>query len=193
MNGTGWRSTTDYNWWDWKIGVPKYLIPILLIFEEEFTDVQIRNYLALFDKLVPAPYDTGSNALHTAKYAIGSALLQNDTQKVRKMQNAVESTYLYVDNGRNSKGYAYDASKTKGQGFYTDGSYIFHILHPMNGTYGIEQFELVGPFLSMFAGTAFEVTTPQADNVSEWIYNAFDPLVYPGSMFRMIMASDGAP
>ena len=187
MNGTGWRSTSDYNWWDWKIGSPQYLIPILMILEEDFTAQQIKDFLALFDKLVPVPFDTGSNALNTAKYAIGSALLQNDVKKVIKMQNLVESSYLYVDNGRNIKEYAKAPEKTKGQGFYTDGSYVFHTLHPMNGTYGREQFNLIGPFLSIFAGTAFEITTPQADNVAGWIYNAFDPLIYQGSMFRMVM------
>lgn len=175
IDGTGWHSTSGYNWWDWKIGVPGKLIPILLILEDEFTGQQLKNYLSLFDKLVPVPYGMGSNALNTAKLAVGSALLQNDFKKVIKMQSAVESAYLYVDNGREN-----------GEGFYTDGSYVFHTAHPMNGTYGLEQFQLIGPFLSMFAGTAFEVTTPQKDNMIEWVYNAFDPLVYQGAMFRMV-------
>ncbi len=186
MNGTGWRSTSDFNWWDWKIGSPQYLVPTMIILEDSLTPAMIKDYLALFDKLVPVPYDTGSNALNTALYAIGSALLQNDAKKVIKIQNLVESSYLFVDNGRNPMTCQQDPSKTKGQGFYTDGSYVFHVLHPLNGTYGREQFTLIGPFLSMFAGTAFEITTPQANNVASWIYNAFDPLIYQGSFFRMV-------
>ena len=181
-----WTAPSD-NWWDWKIGTPRRLIPILLIFENELTQKQIQTYLAIFDKMVPVPYDTGSNALNTAKLAIGSALLQNNPNKVIKIQNLVESTYLFVDNNRNASEVTYAPEKSKGQGFYRDGSYVFHYLSPMNGTYGAEQFELIGPFLSMFAGTKFEITTPQAKNIASWIYDAFDPLMYQGSMFRMVM------
>ena len=175
MNGTGWHSTSGYNWWDWKIGSPINLVKSLLIMEDDLTAAEIKNYLALFDKLVPVPYGTGSNALNTAQLAIGSALLQNDGAKVIKMQTAVEDVYLYVDNGRN-----------RGEGFYTDGSYVFHGSHPMNGTYGLEQFQLTGPFVAMFAGTPFEITTPQVDNVTQWVFDAFNPLVYRGAMFRMV-------
>lgn len=175
LNGTGWRNTGEANWWDWQIGTPRSLIPILLIMEDELTQEQIKNYLVLFDKLVPTQRDEGSNALNTAKLAIGSALLQNDYKKVLRIQSGVEYSFIYVDDGRNDS-----------QGFYTDGSYVFHGSHPLNGTYGLEQFQLLGPFINMFAGTKFEITTPQADNISEWIYNAFDPLIYQGAMFRMV-------
>ena len=189
INGTGWRSTTDYNWWDWQIGSPRWLISILMIMEDELTEKEIKNYLALFDKLVPTPVGLGSNAMHTAKLAIGSALLQKDTKKIIRMQNSLDSTYLYVDNGRNAQNALYGdrgPKKKKGEGFYTDGSYVFHTLHPMNGTYGMEHFGLVGPFVAMFEGTALEITAPAVDNISEWIYNAFDPLLYQGAIFRMV-------
>lgn len=174
-NGVGWRDTSAYNWWDWQIGSPKSLIPTLLIMEDEYTKKEITKYLTLFDALVPSIVGDGSNALNTAELAIGSALLQNNYKKVFKIQSGIENVYLYVDNGRN------DA-----MGFYTDGSYVFHIKHPMNGTYGLEQFQLLGPFVNMFKGTKFEITTPQVDNVSEWIENGFEPLIYNGAVFRMV-------
>lgn len=174
-NGTGWRDTSAYNWWDWQIGSPKNFIPTLLIMEDEYTTKELTKYLSLFDALVPSIVGDGSNALNTAELAIGSALLQNNYKKVFKIQSGIENVYLYVDNGRN------DA-----MGFYTDGSYVFHIKHPMNGTYGLEQFQLIGPFVNMFKGTKFEITTPQVDNVSEWIENGFEPLIYNGAVFRMV-------
>lgn len=191
MDGTGWRSTSAFNWWDWKIGSPNALIPIMLIVEDELTAEQKANYLALFDKLVPSTYDVGSNALETGKLAIGSALLQNNPKKVLKVQSALDNLFLYVDNNRNTASQLFgDRCEDRGQGFYTDGSYIYHTLHPMNGTYGMSQFTATGPFLSLFAGTAFEITNPQADNVADWIYNAFEPLIYQGAMFRMVKGRD---
>lgn len=189
IDGTGWRSTADYNWWDWQIGSPRWLVSILMIMEDQLTQKEITDYLSLFDKLVPTPVGLGSNAMHTARLAVGSALLQKDTRKIIRMQNSMEKTLLYVDNGRNAQNMLYGdrgPKKTKGEGFYTDGSYIFHTLHPMNGTYGMEHFALVGPFVSMFEGTPLEMTTPSIDNISDWIYNAFDPLIYQGAIFRMV-------
>ena len=185
--GKGWRSTSDYNWWDWKIGSPAYLVNILMIMEDDLSTSAIKNYLSLFDYLVQIYYGAGSNALNTAKLAIGSSLLQGDAKRLLKAQAAVESVYLYQDNDRNpASGNQNKNAQPKGEGFYTDGSYIFHILHAMNATYGLEQFQITGPFVSMFKDSIFEVRNPQADNMVDWIYNAFDPLVYQGGFFRMV-------
>ena len=185
--GNGWRSTSDYNWWDWKIGSPTYLVNILMIMEDDLTASAIKNYLSLFDYLVQTYYGAGSNALNTAKLAIGSSLLQGDAKRLLRAQAAVESVYLYQDNDRNpASGNQNKNAQPKGEGFYTDGSYVFHILHAMNATYGLEQFQITGPFVTMFKDSIFEVRNPQADNVVDWIYNAFDPLVYQGGFFRMV-------
>ena len=182
INGTGWRDPSDYNWWDWKIGVPEKLIDILMIMEEELTQQQIKNYLALFDYLVPKTYSTGANRIDMGKAIIGSGLLQKDAKKVIEARNALDSIFLYADNGRNNK-----------QGFYTDGSYIYHGAHPMNGTYGVEQLEQTGVLLSILKGTAFEYTNPQVSNVRDWYYNAYEPLMYQGSIMKMVRGRNNPP
>ena len=185
--GTGWKSTSEYNWWDWKIGTPEHMINTLIIMEDYLSEEQIRSYLSLFDYLVPYYHDVGSNALETGRLAIGSALLKNDCKKVVRIQAMLDSIFLYVDNNRNTASQLYgDRCEDRGQGFYTDGSYLYHTLHAMNGVYGIEQFRSTGRYLSLFAGTKFEITNPQADNVADWIYEAFEPLVYQGAIFRMV-------
>ncbi len=182
INGTGWRDTSEYNWWDWQIGVPEKLINVMMIMEEHLTQNQIHNYLSLFDHLVPVTSSTGANRIDLAKSIIGSGLLQKDAQRVVDARDALDQTFLYVDNGRNKK-----------QGFYTDGSYVFHTAHAMNGTYGIEQLEETGVFLSILKGTAFEYTNPQAQNVSDWYYNAYEPLMYQGAVMRMVRGRNNPP
>lgn len=182
INGTGWRSTSEYNWWDWQIGVPEKLINVMMIMEEFLSEKQIENYLSLFDHLVPKVYSTGANRFDFAKSIIGSGLLRKDAQRVIDARDALDQTFLYVDNGRNNK-----------QGFYTDGSYIYHEAHAMNGTYGMEQLEETGVFLSILKGTAFEYTNPQAENVSDWYYNAYEPLMYQGAVMRMVRGRNNPP
>ena len=177
MEGQGWRDANSFNWWDWDIGTPAKLVPTLIIMEEDLLSQgrSISKYLALYDQRNPTTERTGSNAFNIGQITIGSALLQHDAERILRVQDMLKPTFQYVDNGR-----------SKGEGFYTDGSYIFHTKNPLNGQYGAEHLALVGPYLSMFAGTRLEIRYPMADNLADWIYNAFDKLIYQGKMFRMV-------
>lgn len=77
-----WKSTSDYNWWDWQIGSPQKLVDILMIMEDELEPEQIKKYLAPVDKLVYQPWDYGSNIADEATIIIGSALLKEDGERV---------------------------------------------------------------------------------------------------------------
>ena len=192
LTGEGWLSTSQGNWWEWQVGSPRHLIHIMMVMDRDglLDEIQKKDYLALFDTLVSGPVDTAVNAVHTAQLAIGSALLQNNPKKVFQVQAALEAINLYADNDRNQlsrlNGDRKNYTRDMGQGFFTDGSYILHTLHPMNGTYGVSHIEAMTEFYAIFAGTAFEVTVPSADYIAEWIYNAFDPLLYQGAFFRMV-------
>mgnify|MGYP001382264767 CR=1 FL=1 len=74
-NNAGWRSTEQYNWWDWKIGTPRYLIDTLMLMSDELSDALIKKYLSLFHSLVPEPEMTGSNFLNICRLVIGAAIL----------------------------------------------------------------------------------------------------------------------
>lgn len=175
IEGRGWRSTSIFNWWDWEIGVPGHMINTLMLMEEFVTMEKIKNYLSLFDHLVPLPKYTGSNKFNLVKMCIGAGLLQEDVERIIKSRDSIDDTLLYVDNGRNI-----------GEGFYTDGSYIMHWHHSMNGTYGVAQLTETVMIFSILKGTKLEPMSPQADNMAEWIYNAFEPFIYKGGMFRMV-------
>ncbi len=173
---SGWRSTSLFNWWDWQIGVPTNLIDTLMLMESELDRETITQYLSLFDKLVPTATDYGANKLNFAKEIIGSGLLQENADRVIVGRDGADETMMYVDGGRNDK-----------QGFYTDGSYIYHSLHPMNGTYGFEQFKNFAALMYLLEGTKFEYCNPMKYNIYEWAINAYEPLIYKGDMFRFVL------
>ncbi len=191
IDGVGWRSTEEYNWWDWDIGVPQSLVSILLVMEDHLTQEQISRYLKLFDLRVPGAEGEGSNAFETGRCAIGSALLQNDPKKVLKVEGQMDFLFLYEDNARSVGNQLQgDRAESKGQGFHTDGSYVFHTLHAMNATYGLGHFIGIAAFVPLFKGTAFEFTNPQTDNVADWIYNSFEPFIYDDAFFRLVEGRD---
>ena len=144
LDGCGWRSTKIFNWFDWDIGSPSSLIGALICLGSEVSPEDCKRYLTIFDTRVPAPRDYGSNRMEFAKGIIGSGILTGDENKIHIAIDGIATTNIYVDGGLNDK-----------QGFYTDGSYIFHTLHPMNGTYGTGHFATLTEFVSLFRGTDY--------------------------------------
>ncbi|MBE6561075.1 MAG: hypothetical protein E7662_08105 [Ruminococcaceae bacterium] len=165
QEGTGWRSTRLFNWHDWKLGSPEQIIRTLIILGDKVSPAQIADYLRLFDALVPEPRDYSSNKIHYAKLIIGSGLLQGNPERIDCALRGIEETNIYVDNGEND-----------GQGFYTDGSYIFHTRHPMNGSYGKGHFSNMVDICRILHGTAYEDTEINT-RLCDWAKNSFIPFV----------------
>lgn len=194
---TGWRDRNLYNWYDWRIGAPSYLIPALIMVRKYLTEEQIANYTACFDAISPDVYSSGANYIDACLLMAGSALLKHDTEKIMQIKTKAEKAFVYVDNGRNTESQL-DSGRAKytrlrGSGFYTDGSYIFHTLHPMNGTYGISHFKSAARYVSLFDGTAFGLSKLCTDNMADWFINSFDALSYRGAMFRMVLGRSENP
>lgn len=175
MNGTGWRSVGEYNWWDWEIGSPRHIIDVMMIVYEHLDSMQIKNWLTLFHYVVPRGSYTGSNMLNLGKELIGAAILEKDANVLVSARDAVNATFVYSDKGNNG-----------GFGYNTDGSYLFHTHHAMNATYGLEQIEYTGPLLSLLAGTEFEYTNPQVDNIVDWIIEGQIPFDADGIYMRSV-------
>lgn len=184
-----WHVTGFNNWWDWAIGTPQKLIPILMMIENRLRDTEIKRYLEFFDEHVPVPRMTGANFTDLAHEVTGSALLQNNSALVLKVQTMITKTFLYVDDnkrfaesllGEDRQAY----TPIKGAGFFTDGSYILHTLHPQNATYGALQFGILVDFLCLFANTRFEMKIPFVDHVFSMYKESFDSVIYDGKIFR---------
>jgi len=200
-NSNAWRDRSLFNWWDWGIGTPEYLIQALMLIEDKnpdaISDADIKRYLLCFDTIASNPSSTGANYLEICKLIIGSALLKGDGQKVRETINQVLNCFEYVDDGRWSESYLYGnralTTPEKGQGFHKDGSYVFHTLHPMNGVYGLAHMTAASELISVLHGTDFELPQSCADMVAEWMLNGFDALMYSARLPRMVLGRENAP
>ena len=175
LNECGWRSPKIFNWWDWDIGSPKQLIDTLICLGNEVSKADCKRYLTVFDTRVPAPRDYGSNRIEFAKSIIGSAILTGEEKKIHIALDGIKDTNIYVDGGLNDK-----------QGFYTDGSYIFHTLHPMNGTYGAGHFSTLTELVLLFRGTDY--LNPELEKmVPDIAENAFLPFISRTIVSRSVM------
>ncbi|MBR3934409.1 MAG: hypothetical protein IKJ68_10955 [Clostridia bacterium] len=196
-NKSAWRDRTLYNWYDWRIGVPDNWIPTLMILKDDLTPKQIEKYLTCFDAAVPTTLSSGSNYIHLSRLIIGAAALKEDGDRIKEYALDAEKTFVYVDNGRMQESFL-DAERSeytanKGQGFYKDGSYVYHTLHAMNGTYGLPHLIKAADLVDTLSGTPFEMPSYCADNLADWLVNSFDTLIYQNRLPRMVQGRTENP
>lgn len=195
----GWGMISKLGWYEWAIAAPSAMISVMMIVEEYLTEKQKEDYTAFFDSLRDKPYGVGYNCLDYGRLMIGSAALKGDAEKIINLQFMLEAPFAYVDNNRefsietflDSERAKY--TETKGQGFYTDGSYVYHTLHGLNGMYGVSHLEKTAEYLSLFQKTPLEITTPMVNNVPQWILNSFMPVMYHTAMFRTLQGRTNFP
>lgn len=187
--GTGWRDVKAFNWWDWEISSPTHLIDTLLMMEPEleeacrkegilFTD-KVKEYLELFHYLVPGQKDYGANRLNYAVLIIKAAILEKDEKTVKKQIAEILDMFEYCDAGFND-----------GQGFYSDGTYIFHTRHPMNGVYGFEFYRKAVELCVLFDNTELSLPADVKEKLVYWYKTAFMPIVQYGTVIRCMMGRE---
>lgn len=186
--GIEWLVTRHYkpgvaetgNWWNWEIGTPRRLGDLLALMHDEISAELRHRVLAAIDFWCGDPtrrtqfsttVETGANRTDKALNVILRGIAGEDPAKVVQGRDALDQVYRYV---------------TSGDGFYEDGSFVFHSRIAYTGGYGPPLLDSVGGSLYLLAGTAFAVTNPLADNVYEWLEDAFIPLVYRGAMMDMV-------
>ncbi|MBR2460516.1 MAG: hypothetical protein IKB34_04735 [Clostridia bacterium] len=172
----GWRDMREFNWWDWCIGTPTGLMNTMILVDSHLTLEQKKNYLKVFNHRVPKPRDYGSNKVHFGYLIAQAGILCENAEQILVGRDGIEDTYLYADGGVND-----------GQGFYRDGSYIFHTLHPMNFTYGHGHFSGITDFAAILAGSEFQLKTEHTELLYTWLYNSFLPFSRNGEIFRSVL------
>lgn len=75
---------------------------------------------------------------------------------------------------------------TSGDGWYADGSFIFHYNIPYTGSYGQELMENISILVKLLAGSTWGITDPDLSNIYGWITEGTMPLMYRGAMMDMV-------
>ena len=105
-----------------------------------------------------------------------------DGDRIKEYALDAEKTFVYVDNGRMHESFL-DAERSeytenKGQGFYKDGSYVYHTLHAMNGAYGSSHLSAIMRIQQQISGTKFDLGFPAKDNLYDFWFNSFDTVIF---------------
>lgn len=177
------------NWYHGTISAPTAIGQTLICIEDDITQKQIDSYLAIVDKKIPKPKFSGANYAEISSAILASGLLQNKYDKVISILQSIEKMYMFVDDNKRItesqlQPYRKLDDRVKGSGFFTDGSYVYHTLHPYNGGYGLTHFGMLCFFETILTNTPFDTKSSNRDKF-EYIYDTvYDPHFY-GSVVPM--------
>ena len=180
INGTGWHSTSGYNWYDWYISSPRDLMKTLVIMNEFLSDEQIKQYLVLFD-YIRKNMKTGDSLASKISRSFVCTLYATLVKNQKLLETTVSETkdiLKIVDSG---------------VGYYADGSYIFHNHHPYAGFYGINLLESrFIPLFKILSGTRFDFGDDIYSDIMTHMRNTYMPTTFKGRMFTTLMGrADG--
>lgn len=188
------KSQTD-NWWTWEIGIPKDLIPALILIYDGLTEEQVIAYTETLYFFQPDPFHEGvintasthgqgyreaqgANIIDCSTTAVGLGALGEDNELVYLGMLASSQTFV-IQNVEDS---AQIAANGYNSGFYPDGSYLDHIKVPYLGAYGIEFMKGGAKIPSLLAGTPWKYPEQVQDNLESYIVEGFGNGMYQGMM-----------
>ncbi len=179
-------------WPTYEYLLPEMLADTLVLMRDILPQRTIDTYIdAAFDKNIDPTVHTGSfmdggnnhyytNRLSLAVPYLKCAVLVQDAYRVNYGLRYLNHIFEYVD--RNA------AVAMNANGFYSDGSLVFHNAMAYNLGYGAAYLESLAYLVYISSGTAMDVQNVYGyDNVYGMIEDAFLPFVYKNQSMSMVM------
>ncbi len=170
------------NWYDFEIAAPRCLVDTIVLLGDELTPSQRRRHLRpvrAFDSnpdvITPAPNHpqaaTGSNRTDKAMVDLLTGMLLKDERGITTAVDAIRSVFRTV---------------TEGDGFYADGSFVFHGCFAYTGNYGVVLLSDVADACYLLNGTRWDLGARRRATAARWASESFTPLIYRGGMMDMV-------
>ena len=171
-------TTAEYgNWYDWEIGSPQALNNAAVLMYATLTPTELTNYINSENHYAPGSpaatfgWMTGANTSDKVLVAAICGILSKNAGQLTSAQTNLSPVFLYV---------------TSSDGFYTDGSFVFHSNIAYNGHYGLVLLGDIPKIVNLLQGSAWQITDPNLTNVYNWVSKSFEPFIYDGAMMDMV-------
>ncbi len=165
------------NWYDWEIGAPQALNNATVLMYPSLNGAEVLAYVNAENHYAPGSpaatfgWMTGANTSDKALVAALCGILTKNGGQITSAQTNLSPVFLYV---------------TSSDGFYRDGSFVFHSNIAYNGHYGLVLLGDIPKLVNLFQGSAWQITDPNLTNVYSWVSASFKPLIYDNAMMDMV-------
>ena len=191
INALDWMVANNYtatatqygNWFDWEVQGAQNFVDTQILIYSQLSALQIASYAAAVDNYGPNSANnrdyfswgplTGANTTSVALVATLRGALAKEASKIAEINgsSAVPEVFRLV---------------TDGDGFYEDGSYVFHGNVAYNGHYGYVMLEAVTILSALLDGTPWTIVDSNYPYVYDWITKGFMPFYYRGSFMDCV-------
>jgi hyaluronate lyase len=165
------------NWWDWEIGGAQNFNNAFALMYPTLTGAEITNYCAAIDGHSPGgPANTygwqrSANTADMALVMFIRGILGKDKERMTQAKMNLSTVFAYV---------------TTGDGFYTDGSFVFHTDKAYTGGYGVALLNATSDLINLLEGSQWQFTDSNKTSVINWVSNSFEPVIYNGALMDMV-------
>jgi hyaluronate lyase len=176
------------NWYSYEIGVPYWLLQILVSLGDQLTPAQTATYLRPVLRFVadpnlrtnsPGTIETGANRADKALITVVSGALAGDATRIATGIAAVTDQ---AGGGANSL----VARVTTSDGYHTDGSFIQHEVVPYPGHYGLVLLTAVAGLIEVTGGTGVQLADDVKQKIYDTVADVYAPFVVAGSMMEPV-------
>ncbi|GAA1959677.1 polysaccharide lyase 8 family protein [Amycolatopsis minnesotensis] len=174
------------NWYVYEIGVPYWVLQILLALGDELPAADRERHLRPVLRFVADPnvrtnntsvVETGANRADKALIAVVSGALLGDGKRV---QVGIDAVTDVAGGGAASL----VERVTHGDGFHTDGSFLQHDVVPYPGHYALVLLQAVASLLEITSGTAWELPPPVRQQIYDVLPDACAPFMFSGCLME---------
>ena len=189
LSALDWMHTNRYNatksiydnWYDFEIGSPIQLTDIAVLLYDQLSPTQMSNFMGTVEKFTPSATTqapggttgtfTGANRMWKIRVVAVRGAVVKDAAKLAAARDAISNLFVYA---------------TTGDGFYVDGSFIQHGIHPYTAGYGSSLLSTMAPVMSWLADSTWAVTDPAQSSLFRWVFDSFEPIVYNGAAWNLV-------
>jgi len=187
-NGLDWFYTNRYNpsinndqWYQRIIGIPLNLNDCVILLYDQLSQTQKTNYMDAVYYFCPSVYSlsdagnpfSGANRTEVCKVVGIRAIIVKDSAMLQESSEGLNEVFNYISIGDEG-------------GFLTDGTYIQHWYYPYAGAYGLNLFKSITEMLWLLAGSTWDNTASNRNNVYDWVFNAYEPVMYKGRILESV-------
>ena len=191
----GWNYSEDskQNWMYSQVYIPISYSNLLCLMYDHMTDAKrLEHTNIVFDKS-PIPnvrtagiqnnVETLTNLLWRSFGYFNTAVMANDTERMNYAMKYTTPAYLY-----SARNLGFDELTFQKDGFYEDGSMIFHNHHPYSNGYGLSYTILVNEMLGLTAGSKFDMRNVYGfENIYSVCENNILPFLEEGLLMKMTL------
>ncbi|RYG86721.1 MAG: hypothetical protein EON59_09315, partial [Alphaproteobacteria bacterium] len=182
ISGLQWLSTNKFypgtggpgNWWDWDIGSPLAILDAVIVLGANVPSALRTSLMSAVDFYVSgSAFRTAANLAWLTRCAILHSIVVESATKFSAARSDLLGLFANV---------------TSGDGFYADGSFIQHAIHPYTGGYGNAMLFQLAWIVHLLGDPSTNWVAP-ADwaLVKTWIWDAFEPLVFRGGFSPSVL------